>query len=100
MKLSGNVELAVVVLLVALVSFMPKVLSPFVSSPVGKAVAFGLVAYLWKQHNELVALLLAVALLKAGPAYEGMESKKETSSTTKTSMPELPSKEEMSGGHM
>lgn len=70
MKLTGNVELAVVALLVGLISFMPSMLSPFVSSQVGKAVAFGLVAWLWKQHNELVALLLAVALLKAAPAYE------------------------------
>jgi hypothetical protein len=72
MKLTGTAELAVVVALVGLVSFMPTLLSFLVSSPVGKAVSFGFVVYLWKQHNELVALLLAVALLKACPAYERM----------------------------
>lgn len=70
MKLTGTAELAVVVALVGMISFMPSMLSALVSSPVGKAVAFGFVAYLWKQHNELVALLLAVALVKACPAYE------------------------------
>ena len=70
MKLTGTAELVVVVALVGLISFAPKLLSVLVSSPVGKAVSFGFVAYLWKQHNELVALLLAVALLKACPAYE------------------------------
>ena len=80
MKLAGNVELAVVALLVGLIAFMPKMLSVVVSSPVGKAVAFGFVAYLWKQHNELVALLLAVALVKAAPSYEGADT---TLSTTK-----------------
>ena len=70
MKLTGTAELVVVVALVGLISFAPKLLSVVVSSPVGKAVAFGFVAYLWKQHNELIALLLAVALLKACPAYE------------------------------
>ena len=70
MKLTGTAELAVVAGLVGLISFMPSMLSALVSSPVGKAVAFGFVAYLWKQHNELVALLLAIALVKACPAYE------------------------------
>ena len=70
MKLTGNTELAVVVGLVALIAFMPKLLGSVVGSPVGKAVAFGFVAWLWKQHNELVALLLAVALVKAAPTYE------------------------------
>jgi hypothetical protein len=70
MKLTGNTELAVVVGLVALIAFMPKMLSFLVESQVGKAVAFGFVAWLWKQHNELPALLLAIALLKAAPAYE------------------------------
>jgi hypothetical protein len=72
MKLTGTAELAVVAALVGLISFMPMMLSALVSSPIGKAVAFGFVAYLWKQHNELVALLLAVALVKACPAYERM----------------------------
>ena len=70
MKLTGNVELAVVAALVGLIAFAPSALSFIVSSQVGKAVAFGFVAYLWKQHNELPALLLAVALVKACPAYE------------------------------
>jgi len=70
MKLTGTTELVVVVGLVALIAFMPKMLSFLVESQVGKAVAFGFVAWLWKQHNELPALLLAVALLKAAPSYE------------------------------
>jgi len=78
MKLAGNVELAVVAALVGLISFMPTMLSALVSSPVGKAVAFGFVAFLWKQHNELVALLLAVALVKACPAYEHLADMSET----------------------
>lgn len=72
MKLTGNLELGVVVVLVGLVAFMPKMLSFLVESQVGRAVSFGFVAWLWKQHNELPALLLAVALLKAAPAYEHM----------------------------
>jgi hypothetical protein len=70
MKLTGTTELGVVVALVGLIAFMPKLLGFLVESQVGKAVAFGFVAYLWKQHNELVALLLAVALLRSCPAYE------------------------------
>ena len=73
MKLTGNAELAVVVALVGLISFMPSMLSVLVSSPIGKALAFGFVAYLWKQHNELIALLLAVALVKACPSYERLD---------------------------
>ena len=70
MKLVGTTELVVVAVLVGLIAFMPGVLGSLVSSPVGKAVGFGAVVWLWKQHNELVALLLAVALLRAGPAFE------------------------------
>ena len=75
MKLTGNTELAVVAALVGLIAFAPKLLGVVVGSPVGKALAFGFVAWLWKQHNELVALLLAVALVKAAPAYEGSDDK-------------------------
>ena len=74
MKLTGTVELAVVAALVGLIAFMPSALSSLVSSQVGKAVAFGAVVWLWKQHNELVALLLTAALLKAAPAYEHLVS--------------------------
>lgn len=70
MKLTGNIELAVVAALIGVIAFMPRVFSSVVGSQVGKAVAFGVVAYLWKQHNELIALLLAVAFLKAAPSYE------------------------------
>ena len=73
MKLTGNTELLVVAVLVGLISFMPRMLSVVVSSQVGKAAAFAFVAWLWKQHNELVALLLAVALVKAGSGYEGVD---------------------------
>lgn len=93
MKLTGTAELVVVVALVGLISFAPKLLSVVVSSPVGKAVAFGFVAYLWKQHNELIALLLAVALLKACPAYEYADDKtmkKAPSSTSGGSSMETP----------
>lgn len=94
MKLTGTAELAVVVVLIGLISFAPKLLGVIVSSPVGKAVAFGFVAYLWKQHNELVALLLAVALLKACPAYEYAS---EASVTTAPKMDKM-EKEKMMGG--
>ena len=70
MKLVGTTELVVVAVLVGLIAFMPGVRGSLVSSPVGKAVGFGAVVWLWKQHNELVALLLAVALLRACPAFE------------------------------
>ena len=83
MKLTGTAELVVVVALVGLISFAPKLLSVLVSSPVGKALSFGFVAYLWKQHNELVALLLAVALLKACPAYEYADALGTSDSTKK-----------------
>jgi hypothetical protein len=98
MKLTGTAELVVVVALVGLISFAPKLLSFIVSSPVGKAVAFGFVAYLWKQHNELVALLLAVALLKACPSYE--YAGKEGDSMMAPSKPPAskPKKEDMMGG--
>jgi hypothetical protein len=82
MKLTGNVELAAAAVLVGLISFMPTMLSALVSSPIGKALSFGFVVYLWKQHNELVALLLAIALLKACPAYERMD------------MPDMPKKKD------
>jgi hypothetical protein len=94
MKLTGTAELAVVVVLIGLISFAPKLLGVIVSSPVGKAVAFGFVAYLWKQHNELVALLLAVALLKACPAYEYAEKDSNGAMVTPPKM----EKEKMMGG--
>lgn len=72
MKLTGNTELAVVAALVGVIAFAPRLLGFLVETQVGKAVAFGFVAWLWKQHNELPALFLAVALLKACPAYEHM----------------------------
>jgi len=75
MKLSGQVELAVVAALVGVIAFMPKLLSFIVETALGKAAAFAFVAYLWKQHNELVALLLAVAYLRAMPAYEHADDK-------------------------
>lgn len=87
MKLTGNLELGAVVVLVGLVSFMPKMLGFLVESQVGRAVSFGFVAYLWKQHNELVALLLAVALLKACPAYEHMTDAEKTAAAAATKKP-------------
>ena len=88
MKLTGNVELAVVAALVGVIAFMPKVLSFIVETSVGKAVAFAFVAWLWKQHNELVALLLAVAYVRAMPAYEHLDNpKKATPSTPPTPPP-------------
>jgi hypothetical protein len=93
MKLTGTAELVVVAALVGLISFAPKLLSFIVSSPIGKAVAFGFVAYLWKQHNELVALLLAVALLKACPSYEYLDSPE-----MKPPSASKPKKEDMMGG--
>ena len=110
MKLTGTAELAVVAALVGLISFMPSMLSALVSSPVGKAVAFGFVAYLWKQHNELVALLLAIALVKACPAYEHIDpatvatgasaAKKQTPVQTNTGgMPAETSKMTNQGGY-
>jgi hypothetical protein len=83
MKLTGNLELGAIVVLVGLISFMPKMLSFLVESQVGRAVSFGFVAFVWKQHNELVALLLAVALLKACSSYEHLENKKPTAPTMK-----------------
>jgi hypothetical protein len=76
MKLTGNVELAVAAALVGVIAFMPKVLGVVVDTAVGKAVAFGFVVWLWKQHNELVAVLLTVALLRAFPSYEHMKDDK------------------------
>lgn len=87
MKLTGNLELGVVVVLVGLVAFMPKMLSFLVESQVGRAVSFGFVAWLWKQHNELPALLLAVALLKAAPAYEHMTDAEKAVAAAATKKP-------------
>ena len=97
MKLTGTAELVVVAALVGLLSFAPKLLGVVVGSPVGRALAFGFVAYLWKQHNELVALLLAVALVKACPAYE--YAGKEGDPTMMTTPPaSKPKKEDTMGG--
>jgi len=96
MKLTGTAELAVVAALVGLLSFAPKLLGVVVGSPVGRALAFGFVAYLWKQHNELVALLLAVALVKACPAYEYAE--KDSNGAMVTPPPPKPKKEDTMGG--
>lgn len=72
MKLVGTTELVVLAVLIGLIAFMPNALSFIVSSQVGKAAAFAGVVYVHKQHNELIALLLAVALIRACPAYERM----------------------------
>jgi hypothetical protein len=95
MKLTGNVELATVAALVGVIAFAPRLLSFLVETQVGKAVAFGFVAWLWKQHNELVALLLAVALLRSCPAYEHMTDTEKAAvaaakSKAPTSMPPPP----------
>jgi len=87
MKLTGNLELGVVVVLVGLISFMPKMLGFLVESQVGRAVSFGFVAWLWKQHNELPALLLAVALLKACPSYEHMTDAEKAAAAKKPATP-------------
>lgn len=96
MKLSGQVELAVVAALVGVIAFMPKLLSFIVETAIGKAAAFAFVAYLWKQHSELVALLLAIAYIRAMPAYEHADDKtmkKPTPppATTPTPPPQHPS---------
>lgn len=88
MKLTGNVELAVVAALVGVIAFAPRLLGVVVDTQVGKAVAFGFVAWLWKQHNELVALLLAVAFLRACPAYEHMtDAEKAVAAAAKKPVP-------------
>ena len=89
MKLTGNVELAAVAALVGVIAFAPRLLSVVVDTQVGKAVAFGFVAWLWKQHNELIALLLAVALLRGCPAYEHMtDAEKAAAAVAKASAAE------------
>jgi hypothetical protein len=70
MKLSGMSETVAIVVLIGLISFMPRLLSFIVETGVGRAIAFGAVAFAWKQHNELLAILLAVTFLRAIPAYE------------------------------
>jgi hypothetical protein len=47
---------------------------------------------IWKQHNELVALLLAVALVKAAPAYEGVNEtlKKDKDAPPAAATPTVP----------
>ena len=90
MKLTGNTELALVAALVGVIAFAPRLLGFLVETQVGKAVAFGFVAWLWKQHNELPALLLAVALLKACPAYEHMTDAEKAAAAAAAKKPAVP----------
>jgi predicted outer membrane lipoprotein len=88
MKLSGMYETVAIVVLIGLISFMPRLLSFIVETGVGRAIAFGAVTLVWKQHNELLAILLAVAFLRAIPAYEHADDasmKKKDSESKKTS---------------
>lgn len=61
MRLTRNMEWAVIAILIALIVFVP--LKSVFSSPIGKVVGLGLAVYAWKTVSPIVSLLLVVLVL-------------------------------------
>ena len=78
MKLSTNTEWAAIAALIVYIAFTPgfDIVRQFLSSGLGKAVALGLVVYVWKYVSQPIAILLVVAVLRCTTMREGMKNPK------------------------
>lgn len=73
MKLTANTEWVLIGALIAYIAFTPGLpaVRDLLSSGMGKALALGLVVYVWKFVSQPVAILLVVALLRCMGVREG-----------------------------
>ena len=75
MMLTGRNEwiaIGILILYIALVP-CPYAMKEFLATPVGKAVALGVVIYAWKYVSAPVAILLLVAFLRSGSLREYLD---------------------------
>lgn len=77
MKLSRNIELAIVAVLIAYLAFTPgfQVVRDLLAHPIGKAAALAGIVYVWKYVSAIIALLLLVGYLRCaskGNVWEGL----------------------------
>jgi hypothetical protein len=74
MRLSQNMEWAIVAALIAYIAFTPGVpmVRQFLSTGLGKAVGLAVIVYVWKYVSEPVALLLLVNFVRCSGMREFM----------------------------
>lgn len=75
MRLTGTREWVVIGALILYIAFTPgfPVVRQFLSTGVGKALALGLVVYVWKYVSEPVAILLAINFIRCAGMREGVD---------------------------
>lgn len=75
MQLSSRTEWIVVGALVVYMAFFPSlpVVRDILSNPIGKVLGLSAVVYVWKYVSHLLALLLALAVYRAGGVREGAD---------------------------
>lgn len=76
MKLTTNTEWAIIAALIVYIAFTPglPVVRQFLSSGLGKAIALGLIVYVWKYVSQPIAFLLLVSFLRCAAMREGMKN--------------------------
>lgn len=75
MRLTGTQEWIVIGVLVLYIAFTPgfPVVRQFLSTGIGKAVALGLVVYVWKYVSQPVSILLAINFVRCAGMREGVD---------------------------
>lgn len=76
MRLSQQNEWIAIGALIVYIVAVPTlpVVRDFLGSAIGKAVGLGLIVYVWKYVNELIAVLLVIALFRAGAIREYLDN--------------------------
>lgn len=75
MMLTGRNEWIAIGILILYIAFVPcpYAMKEFFATPIGKAVALGVVIYAWKYVSAPIAILLLVAFLRSGAVREFMD---------------------------
>jgi hypothetical protein len=78
MKLTPTVEWTLVAVLIVYIAFTPgfPIIKQVLLTPIGRAAALGVIAYVWKTVSPLVAALMLVSYLRCIPSnvWEGMDN--------------------------
>ncbi len=78
MKLTPTVEWSLVAVLIVYIAFTPgfPIIKQVLLTPIGRAAALGVIAYVWKTVSPLVAALMLVSYLRCIPGniWEGLEN--------------------------
>jgi hypothetical protein len=78
MKLTPTVEWSLVAVLIVYIAFTPgfPIIKQVLLTPIGRAAALGVIAYVWKTVSPLVAALMLVSYLRCIPSnvWEGMDN--------------------------